>query len=169
MNGVMFVESELPVALPFSLAVTALERAVADGGLVVESRRAVEGGLAFVMPVGPRGSQGPAKDVLVQLLPGRNLANGVVVPLRWEVADLTERLFPALDANLELFPVSDNTSRLSIIGRYDPPLGLFGAVIDRAAMSKVASATMAGLLREVAVQLGRWADDLGGCNEAGGA
>jgi hypothetical protein len=153
----MFVEAELTVALPFGVAKGALDRAMADGGLVAESRRAVEDGLVFLMPVGPRGSQGPAREVRVRLLAGRWVGESFAVPLRWEVPGPTGRLFPALDANLGLAATDPDESRLSIIGCYEPPFGRLGATVDRAGLSRVAAATMTALLREVEAQLGRWA------------
>ena len=48
-------------------------------------------------------------------------------------------------------------SQLSVIGRDEPPLGRLGATMDRAGMSKVVSATMTALLRELETQLWRWA------------
>ena len=153
----MFVDAELAIALSFDVAKQALSRALADGGLVAESRRAVDDGLVFVVPVGPRGARWPAREVMVRMLPGRPVGESVVVPLRWEVTGHAGALFPVLDANLELAAVGATTSRLSVIGRYEPPLGRLGATIDRAGMSRVASATMAALLRELATQLGHWA------------
>ena len=153
----MFVEAELPIALTFEVAKQALDRALADGGLVAESRRAVEDGLVFVMPVGPRGGRRPSMEVMVKLLPGRRIGESFVIPLRWEVTGPAGRVFPALDANLELGTINPATSRLSVIGRYEPPLGRLGTTMDRAGMSKVASATMSALLREVETQLRRWA------------
>jgi hypothetical protein len=82
----MFVEAELPIGMPFAEAKKALDLAVIDGGLVAESRRALEEGLVFVMPVGPKGRQGPTRDVLVRLLRGRARNDGRVGPsLRWPV------------------------------------------------------------------------------------
>ena len=153
----MFVEAELPIALTFEVAKQALDRALADGGLVAESRRAVEDGVVFVMPVGPRGARRPSTEVMVRLLPSRAVGGRLVTPLRWEVAGPAGALFPALDANLELEAVEPAMSRLSVTGRYEPPLGRLGATIDRAGMSKVATATMAALLRELEIQLRRWA------------
>jgi hypothetical protein len=124
---------------------------------VAESRRAVEDGLVFVMPVGPRGARGPSTEVMVRLLPGRFVGESLVIPLRWEVTGPAGALFPALDANLELGAVDPATSRLSVIGRYEPPLGRLGATMDRAGLSKIASATMTALLRELASQLRGWA------------
>jgi hypothetical protein len=153
----MFVGAELAVAVPFGIAKNALDLAVADGGLIAESRRAVEEGLVFLMPVGPRGSHGPARDVLVRLLPGRGVGETFVVPLRWEATGAAGRLFPVLDANLELVAAGKSGSRLSIAASYQPPLGKVGATIDRAGMSMIASATMDALLREVSAQLQYWA------------
>jgi hypothetical protein len=140
------------------MAKDALDRAVADGGLVAESRRAVDEGLVFVMPVGPRGSRAPAKDVLVRLLPVRQTGESFILPLRWEVTGPAERLFPALDGNLELTADGTANCRLSIVASYAPPLGRLGTTMDRAGMSRIASATMAAFLREVAAQLGHWAE-----------
>ena len=143
--------------MPLAVAKKALDRAVADSGLVAESRRAVDEGLVFLMRVGPRGSQGPSKDVLVRFLPVRPVGGRYVLPLCREVTGSTGRLFPTLDGNLELVAEGDAVSRLSIVASYDPPLGRLGVTLDRAGMSRVASATMQALLREVASQLGHWA------------
>ena len=118
----MFVQADLPLALSFPAAAAALDRAIADGGLVEESRRATAGSLQFVMPVGPRGSRHfPAREVIVRLLPARRLDQRVMVDLRWETIGATGRMFPALDAILELAAWEDpNMSRLSIIGSYQP-------------------------------------------------
>lgn len=153
----MFVRADLPVALSFDDAAGAMQRAMSDGGLVSESRRAIAEGLAFVMPVGPRGSHFPAREVVVHLLPARRTDRSMVVAMRWETSGPTGRLFPALDADLELTSAEDpNLSQLSIIGRYQPPLAGLGVTLDRVVMSKVASATMTSMLREVASQLQRW-------------
>jgi hypothetical protein len=153
----MFIEADLPLALSFDTAARALDRALADGGLVSQSRRAMAHGLKYVMPVGPRGSHFPAKEVIVRLLPARRVGQHLTVALRWETTGPTGRLFPALDADLELAAGEQpNTSRLSIIGRYQPPLANLGQTLDRAVMSKVASATMTAMLREIATQLENW-------------
>jgi hypothetical protein len=154
----MFIQAERELGLPIDVATEALNLALADGGLVSESRRAVAEGMEFVMAVGPRSGRFPAKEVIVQLLPGRRSGPRFVVPLRWETTGHAGRLFPSLDADLELTAGEQpSTSRLSIIGRYEPPLGALGQTIDRAVMSRVASATMNTMLREVAAHLERLA------------
>src|SRR5579864_5927398 len=126
----MFVEAERVVALRFEAAAAALDRALADGGLVPESRRAVADGLSFVMPVGPRGGHFPAREVAVQLLPARRTDRYVIVAVRWQATGATGRLFPALDADLKLEAGKEpDTSRLSVLGRYEPPLAGAGEVL----------------------------------------
>ena len=44
-----FVEAELAVPMPLAVAKEALDRGVADSGLVAESRRGVDEGLVFLM------------------------------------------------------------------------------------------------------------------------
>jgi hypothetical protein len=140
--------------MALAVAKQALDRAVADTGLVAESRRAVDEGLVFLMPVGPRGSHGLSKDVLVRFCRPVLLVDGTCCRSAGEVTGSTGRLFPTLDGNLELVGGGEAVSRLSIVACYDPPLGRLGATLDRAGMSRVASATMQALLREVASQLG---------------
>lgn len=144
----------MPLNLPFEAATAALDRALADGGLLAESRRAVTDGMDFVMQVGPRGGHFPTREVMVRVLAGRRLGERFVVPLRWETTGPAGHLFPALDANLEVAPGNrPGTSSLSIIGRYQPPLAIIGQTLDRALMSKVASATMSAMVHEIAAQL----------------
>jgi hypothetical protein len=100
----MFVKADLTVGMPLSAAKEALEQALADGGLVAESRRAVADGLVFVMSVGPRGSQVLAREVVVRLLAGHDVDQRFLVPLRWEATGPGGRMFPALDADLGSLP-----------------------------------------------------------------
>lgn len=152
----VFVKRGLQIDMSFDAACGALEYAIRDGGLVAESRKAVDDGLVFLMPVGPLGTRGPVKEVLVRLLPMRRAEGRATVPMRWEVARSGERVFPSLDADLELFETGPGESKLSIIGRYEPPLGRWGATLDRVVMSKVATATMTALLKEISAQLLYW-------------
>jgi hypothetical protein len=145
----MFVEAHLPLPLPLSDAQAALERALAEGGLVAQSQKAHDEGLAYLMRVGPRAGRGARKQVLVRLLPTRVVGQTTVVPMRWEATGATGRLFPSLDANLGLTAAGDLTTVLSVHGRYEPPLGAMGSTIDRTLLSGTANATAEALLREV--------------------
>lgn len=151
----MFVEAHHPLPMPVSRARKALDRALADGGLVGESRRAYGEGMAYLMRVGPRPRSAVSKQVLVTLLPSRLVGSTVVVPMRWEATGPTGRLFPTLDANMGLTEAEDDSSLLSIIGRYAPPLGRLGLTLDQAVLSRAASRTAETLLSEIVAKLRR--------------
>ena len=77
------------------------------------------------------------------------MATKTVVPLRWD-GDRSERLFPSLDADLEIAPLSADRTQLAISARYVPPLGVVGRAIDRAMLFRVAEATLKDFLDRVA-------------------
>jgi hypothetical protein len=156
----MFFESQYVLPMSFAKARNAMDRSLADGGLVTESRRAFEEGMAFLMEVGPRGGHRMTKQVLVRALASRDVGSTVVVPLRWEATGTSGRLFPTLDANLGLTEAGQVTTVLSVIGTYSPPLGRFGAMLDRSVMKKVAASTAQTLLREIATELRRLAAEI---------
>jgi hypothetical protein len=58
-----------------------------------------------------------------------------------------------LDANISISSAENGTARLTLAGSYRPPLGHFGAGLDRAIMHRVATATMRCLLQSVAEAL----------------
>jgi hypothetical protein len=63
------------------------------------------------------------------------------------------RLFPKLEADLELAPLGPSRTQLAISARYRPPLGTVGRAIDRAALHLVAEATIKDFLDRVAERL----------------
>ena len=75
------------------------------------------------------------------------------VPISWR-ATFPEHLFPVLTGRLELAPVGETETRLTVSGMYQPPLGRLGAVIDEALMHNVAEATVRELTEEIGAQLG---------------
>ena len=153
----MFVEAHEPLSLPFSAVRGALDAALADGGLTEESRRAAEEGASFLMRVGPGGSRGFAKQVLVEVLPFDYVGRKVVVPLRWQPTGTAGRLFPSLEANLTISDAEGSGSLVSIVASYEPPLDVVGAGLDRILLSRAASATLTALLREIVTKLNRTA------------
>ena len=147
------MQAHLPVPMSMTMARAALDRALSDGGLTIESHRAYGDGVSFLMRVGPRGSAALSKEVLVRLLPPRNVGQTVVVPLRWEATGPTGRMFPAFDADLGLTAAGGASSLLSIVGRYEPPFGLFGVQLDHALKTRAAQRTAETLLHEVVEKL----------------
>lgn len=53
------------------------------------------------------------------------------VPIEWK-ATFAEKLFPAMTGKIELSPVDENVTRLTVSGMYQPPLGRLGQQIDEA-------------------------------------
>lgn len=131
----------------------ALATALANDGLVGASSRAFAEGLTTLRPVGPHGSRGVRKKVLVRTLPSRLAGATTILPIRWEATGVTGQLFPALDADLCLTRVNDVTSLLSIVGRYALPLGRVGEVIDRTVLVGTAQASVDAFVRELAVNV----------------
>jgi hypothetical protein len=75
-----------------------------------------------------------------------------VIPLHWAAAGATG-LFPALDADLEIAPLSPTRTQLAMSARYEPPLGAVGRAMDRAVLFRVAEATLKDFLDHVAEAL----------------
>ncbi len=76
----------------------------------------------------------------------------VTVPLVWEASGYGG-LFPVMDAVMQVIRVGPTTSRLVFWGRYDPPLGRPGQMIDKYIAHQVARATVRGFVRSVARKL----------------
>jgi hypothetical protein len=149
----MFISAQHVMPMPLDAARSALDRALADGGLVVESERAFKDGMAYVMRV--RASRGAvvSKQVRVAVLPSREVGSVIVVPLRWEATGPAGRLFPALDVNIELTAAEPGSTRLTLNGCYDPPFGFVGEMIDRALLSVAAQQTAETLVVDIADKL----------------
>jgi hypothetical protein len=79
-----------------------------------------------------------------------------VVPLRWH-AERGRLLFPELAADLEVASVSLDPplTQLTVVGSYEPPLGLLGAGADRFMLHRLAEATIHRFIHEVADELRR--------------
>ena len=76
------------------------------------------------------------------------------VPISWK-ATFPERLFPVLTGKIELAPVERQTTRLTVSGMYEPPLGRVGALLDEAVMHNIAEATVKDITESIARQLGK--------------
>jgi hypothetical protein len=148
----MFVEVHETLAMPAERAGAAVERALAGHALQQVSQLAVDAGFDLTLEVGPH--RGMAKTVHARALPARQVNGTTVIPLRWEATGPTAGLFPVLDANIGITKADDTTSVLSLIGNYTPPLGPVGATLDRAAMSRVARATITAFVKRLATEAG---------------
>jgi hypothetical protein len=75
--------------------------------------------------------------------------------LWWEAAD-QPWLFPTFVGGLEVRP-SDGGAVLRLEGRYHPPLGATGGLVNRAVLNRAATASLDTLLDRLSIGL---ADDL---------
>ncbi len=94
-----------------------------------------------------------SKTVSVDL--GVPAAHGdwVSLPMTWR-ATFPEKLFPVMFGKLELAPVDDKVTRLTVSGMYEPPLGRIGALANEAIMHSVAESTIRELTEGIAKNLG---------------
>jgi len=76
------------------------------------------------------------------------------VALAWE-ALRAPALFPVMNAQLSVWPLTASETQLEIEGAYRPPLGVAGSVIDAAVGHRVAEAAIHRFLDDVVEQLRR--------------
>jgi hypothetical protein len=74
------------------------------------------------------------------------------IPITWK-ATFIEKLFPVMVGSIELAPVDAGTTKLTVSGMYEPPLGPLGRQIDSAFMHTVAEATVGDLAQSIAKRL----------------
>jgi hypothetical protein len=101
--------------------------------------------------VGPW-EEGFAKEVSLELGVAEIHMFGLVYPLHWEAVG-AGILFPELKADLMLAHVGAETTRLTVQGTYQPPLGVVGKVADRAVLGRYADATVRNWLDSLAEAL----------------
>jgi hypothetical protein len=69
--------------------------------------------------------------------------------LTWEAAR-APALFPAMSAEIRLYPISTKETQLILDGSYEPPLGLLGRAVDALIMHRVAEASVHQFVNDVA-------------------
>jgi hypothetical protein len=82
------------------------------------------------------------------------------IALAWEAAHATA-LFPVMNAELSLWPLTATETQLEIEGAYRAPLGVVGSAIDAAVGGRVADATVHRFLDDVVAQIRRELPELG--------
>jgi hypothetical protein len=74
------------------------------------------------------------------------------IPIKWR-ATFIEKLFPVMVGKVELAPIDARTTKLTVCGMYEPPLGPLGRQLDNAFMHTVAEATVNDLALSIAERL----------------
>jgi hypothetical protein len=92
------------------------------------------------------------KRVVVTLGEPVKTATWMVIPLDWK-ATFPEQLFPKMTGRIELAPVDETVTRLTVSGMYEPPLGKVGEQLNETVMHGVADATVKELAESIAKRL----------------
>lgn len=71
--------------------------------------------------------------------------HGAVISVRWTATRMTH-LFPIMEADLSVDPDGSDGCKLVLDGRYRPPLGLLGLILDRLVGRWIASTTARSFL-----------------------
>jgi hypothetical protein len=112
--------------------------------------------------VGPQfAGIGIRKKVAIEF--GEPVATGswTEVPISWKPVS-AHKLFPVMTGKIELAPVDGDTTRLTVSGMYEAPLGRLGKQFDDALMHTVAEGTVKDLAESIAKRLetivrsGKW-------------
>jgi len=71
------------------------------------------------------------------------------IPIEWEAAN-RPHLFPLMSAVLSVYALTATETQLDFLGRYDPPLGALGNMIDAVAGHKLAEAAVHRFVADLA-------------------
>jgi len=71
------------------------------------------------------------------------------IPVSWEAAH-HPRLFPLMNAELNIYPLTSTETQLDFLGRYDPPLGIVGGAMDALVGHRIAEASVHRFITDVA-------------------
>lgn len=94
------------------------------------------------------------KRVKVELGEPVRTSTWTVIPLAWR-ATFPQQLFPVMTGRIEVAPVDKGITRITVSGRYQPPLGRLGKRLDEAVMHIVAEATVRELAESIAQRLNK--------------
>jgi Rrf2 family protein len=129
------------------------ERLRAGAGLLTPLAEAAHAeGEALRVRIGPGGPAWLAKAVLLKLGTPLQRGDELVIPITWEATG-PSGLFPRMDAELAVRALDPERSELRLAGRYRPPLGRAGHLLDDALLHRLGQATVRAFLRRVAQAL----------------
>ncbi len=150
----MFIRYYLELQLPFDEVERALLADPASWlpGMATE---AGDRGERLLVEVGFEAGDDRRVDREVQIEVGEPVSvrpETTMLPVAWE-AKHGARVFPQLDADIEIAALGAGHTQLSMSARYRPPLGMIGRALDKALMHRVAEATVKDFLDRVGERL----------------
>jgi hypothetical protein len=122
--------------------VTAIAVRARDDGERLHRRIGPAGGVAAVPGGTTRVSVGPALE----------RGDAVVLPITWQSEGHSSN-FPVLWADLEVIPIGGRETQITLMGRYEPPVGELGLRLDRRVVHRVVQASVRSFLLGVAAAL----------------
>jgi hypothetical protein len=143
----MFVGDEVVLDVSFAAARARLADLTGNDLLSSASEDAYGAGITGLARVG---ALGLCKVVRVHVRQLVGTGGHAGLAIRWEATGPGGGLFPALDADITLVRTGQSTL-LVLAGVYRPPLGPFGIALDRAALHRVAAATIRDFLGRLAI------------------
>jgi hypothetical protein len=78
----------------------------------------------------------------------------ILMPIRWRAA-AEAGLFPTLEGEFEVAAIGSARTHLGLSAKYEPPLGMFGRIADRALFHRVAEVTVKDFLERIGERLAR--------------
>jgi hypothetical protein len=93
-----------------------------------------------------------SKQVVVEIDEPYENDGLVRVPFRWRATG-PSALFPTLEGDIELAHLGHCRTHICVMGRYNPPLGSIGRVLDRIVLHHFAEGTIRSFLKAVAEDL----------------
>ena len=72
-----------------------------------------------------------------------------VLEVKWEAVESPE-LFPLMNAELSVYPLTRTETQLDFAGRYEPPAGAFGGAIDSVVGHRIAEVSVHRFVEDVA-------------------
>lgn len=71
------------------------------------------------------------------------------IPIKWQ-AKRASRVFPVMQAELMVYPLTPTETQLELAGSYEPPLGPLGRALDGALLHRIAEASVLQFIQEIA-------------------
>ena len=118
-----------------------------EGEVSVWARLAYRKGEELRTRIDP-GTFMPAKEVEIILGGPIGRSGSVIIPMDWKATGVGA-LFPVMSADLVLQPVGPGLVQVVFRGSYEPPMGGFGRLLDRAIMHRLAEASAKAFLDQL--------------------
>ena len=84
--------------------------------------------------------------------PGGPSTRVFTVAVEWQ-AETSPGLFPQMHGELRVYPLSPTETQVELVGKYDPPMGVLGSVLDAAAGHRLAEASVHRFVKDVVEHL----------------